>query len=147
MRRLLFALLFSFPTLAVNAQGKATEVFVSVKSSKDLNFERLLRDSASIKKSVGSDQYYSRISRLIFKGDIEPMFAEAKTWKEIEKSLIGKYNAIGEEAYLRTRAGIAMQMKQWAEYLPLAKRLLEKYGSHLSEADRKKHEEAMKANQ
>jgi len=129
------------------AQERTSELFAVVKTSKDPNFQKIQKDSVVIKKEIGASQYHSRLSRLIFKGDIEPMFAEAKTWDEISKTLESKYGDVGEEAYLVTRVGISMQMKQWPEYLPLAKRLLEKYGSHLSEADRKKHEEAIKANQ
>jgi len=147
MKRItLLAILFASIGV-VAAQEKPSAIFPLIKTSQDPRFLKILRDSISIKKEIGTDQYHSRLNRMIFKGDIEPLFAEAKTWNEINKALQSKYGAVGEEAYLVTRAGISMQMKQWPEYLPLAKRLLEKYGSHLSEADRNKHEEAIKVNQ
>lgn len=97
----------------------------------------MLNDSIALRKEMGIDKYYSRVQRAIFSGDIEPMFGERKTWAQIDKALQAKYGAIGEEAYLVTRAAISYQMKQWEEFTPLAKILLKKYSGNLSEESRK----------
>lgn len=143
--RLSLALIMVLVTSSVSAQQTPTEIVASVKSSKDQGFQTMLKDSVAIKKELGADKYYTRLHKLIFRGDIEPMFAESKSWEEIDKALQAKYGAVGEEAYLLTRMRISYEMKQWAEFKPLAKTLLQKYGSHLSEGDRKKYQEGLNA--
>lgn len=119
----------------------------NTKSTKEPGFQMMLKEPDAFKKSLGSEKYHAKLNRIIFDSDISEMFALNKSWEEIEEALKNSYGSTGEEAYLLTRAGVSMNMKQWQEFLPIAKLLIQKYGGHLSESSRKKFQDAINANQ
>lgn len=144
---LMTLVLISIGNLVFAQENKSTqyvEKATSIKTSNDPAFPKMLTDSIDYINEFGRDKFYDQVHRLIFKGEIESMFGQNKSWDEIEKTLQEKYGVIGEEAYLKTRITVAIKAQQRQEYLPLVKRLLEKYSSHLSDGSRLKYQQLMK---
>jgi hypothetical protein len=107
------------------------------RSTKDAGFKLTIDNLEQFKKVLGDRPVTVSLMNMIFKGDIEPMLqsTDKPDWNAIG-SIAKKYGAPGEEIFLRARTIDHYNKQEWANYVPVAKEYLEKYGKNISNQDK-----------
>ncbi|PWV47087.1 glycoside hydrolase family 2 protein [Chitinophaga sp. S165] len=114
-----------------------------------LQFTNSAKDSAgfaviqnqipAINALYGSRHGETKLFNLLYAEHVAPAFARRETipdWDLIERRL-QPYGTPGEEVFLRSKAIYLYNKSNWKDYKPVAKIYLEKFGSHLSQEERK----------
>ncbi|SDE66923.1 Glycosyl hydrolases family 2, TIM barrel domain [Mucilaginibacter pineti] len=112
------------------------------KSSKDAGFALMVKQADQFKKVLGDRKYTVAMMNMIYKGDMESMIQQKKSWDEIG-AIVKTYGAPGEEMLLRAKTIDFYNTQNWEGYVTVAKSYLEKYGANLNENEKSMFQKAI----
>lgn len=105
------------------------------RSSKDAGFQIFLKQPEKVDKVLGPHQAVNKVMGIIFAEDIAPYVTGKDAnpdWNALEKSVVGKYGAPGEEIVWRAKTIHFLNRNDWPNFAATAAPYVEKYGARVS---------------
>ncbi|RFS22067.1 glycoside hydrolase family 2 [Chitinophaga silvatica] len=111
-------------------------------STSDTGFQIILSNKEAIDKAMGARQSTIKIMNLLYQDMIAPSIPEQNAnpdWNAISTSL-KPYGAAGEEIFLRAKTIYLLNKQDKANFIPVAKEYLAKYGQYARSDERRRIE-------
>jgi len=104
----------------------------------DPGFSILFKNQEKAGQVLGIDEVLGKIKGIIYNEEIKPIVTPkgAKpNWDSLEKQIVTKYGAPGEEIIWRVKASYSLMKQDYMTFMATATSLVKKYGVHLSPND------------
>jgi tetratricopeptide (TPR) repeat protein len=120
-----------------NPFTKTNMTFVQqfTQSSKDPGFQLFLKQPEKVDQIIGAHQAVNKVMGIIFVEEIAPKVSGKDAnpdWNALEKSVVSKYGAPGEEIVWRAKTIHFLNRQEWNSFAATATPYIEKYGMRVS---------------
>lgn len=114
--------------------GKDDIVFIDTYTnySTDPGFNFIYKHPEKVDAVLGENRAIDKVKGIIFLEEIQPYMNSNTDWDKIEKSVVSKYGAPGEEMLLRAKTIDYFNKKQFVKFAESATPYIEKYGDRVS---------------
>jgi tetratricopeptide (TPR) repeat protein len=105
------------------------------KTTQDPGFEILRKNPEKIDQVLGPNKAISAVKSIIYNNEIKPLLSSKDAdpnWNTLEKQIVTKYGAAGEEIMWFSKVMYSHEKKDWPTLVTTAKLLIGNYGKHLS---------------
>jgi tetratricopeptide (TPR) repeat protein len=104
-------------------------------SSKDPGFQLFLKQPEKVDQVIGAHQAVNKVMGIIFVEEISAKVSGKDAnpdWNALEKSVVSKYGAPGEEIVWRAKTIHCLNRRDWSNFAATATPYIEKYGMRVS---------------
>jgi tetratricopeptide (TPR) repeat protein len=105
------------------------------KTTQDPGFEILRKNAEKVDQVLGSNKAISAVKSIIYNNEIKPYLSSKNAtpdWDALEKQIVTKYGAAGEEIIWFSKVMYSHKKKDWPTLVTTATLLIKNYANHLS---------------